>query len=90
MYGLQAAKIFDRTTGRVAIRFVRLPSGDEFAYGTIYVDPDRPDWYGVLTAMRTVEAKHWGPPPWKVAVQIDTHVPRLILRNRILIAAKLP
>lgn len=90
VYGRQATKVALRTAGTVGIRFIRLPSGDTFAWGTIYVDPSRPDWYGVLTADRVVNVEKWGAPPWSVGVQIDTRVPYLVLRNRILIAAKLP
>lgn len=90
LYGRQAERLADRRAGIVAVRFVRLPSGDSFGWGEITVDPKRPDWHGVIYAMRDVAAAKWGPAPWRVGVEIDTHVPRLVLRNRILIATALP
>ena len=90
LYGRQATKAADRERGIVAVRFVRLPSGDSFAYGEIAIDPERADWAGVLTAYRVVEAGKWGPGPWSISVDVDTRVPRLVLRNRILIAAVMP
>lgn len=90
IYGRQPQRVADRRSGIVAVRFVRLPSGDTFGWAEITVDPARVDWFGVLTAMRVVNVEKWGPPPWRVGVELDTHVPLLVVRNRILIAAKLP
>lgn len=90
LLGKQSLTVADRTAGRVAGRFVRLPSLDTFAWFEITIDPTRSDWYGTASAMRVVNVDKWGPPPWSVAIEIDTHVPYLVLRNRILIAAKMP
>lgn len=90
LLGKQSLTVANRSAGRVAGRFVRLPSGDDFAWFEIQIDPTRSDWYGTFSAKRVVNVEKWGAPPWSVAIEIDTHVPLLVLRNRILIAAKLP